>query len=74
MIRYKNYLSPIIIFFIYIFILYFHLGYINQIGFKGDDSFYIEYSARIFDESSDPIMFRPFFYLYGNEHYMKIRL
>ena len=66
MIRYKNYLFPIIIFFIYIFILYFHLGYINQIGFKGDASFYIEYSARIFDESSDPIMFRPFFYLYGN--------
>jgi hypothetical protein len=66
MIRYKNYLSPIIIFFIYIFILYFHLGYINQIGFKGDAAFYIEYSSRIFDESSDPIMFRPFFYLYGN--------
>jgi hypothetical protein len=42
------------------------LDYVSQIGFGGDASFYIEYSARVFDKSSAPIMFSPFFYLYGN--------
>ena len=65
MTRYKNYFFSAVIFLIYIFIFYFHLGNVTQTGFVGDASFYIEYSARIFDESSDPIMFRPFFYLYG---------
>ena len=66
MTKYNNYLFSALIFLVYIFLLYFHLGYVSQIGFNGDSSFYIEYSARVFDRSSDPIMFRPFFYLYGN--------
>ena len=66
MTKYNNYLFSGLIFLAYIFLLYFHLDYVSQIGFGGDASFYIEYSARVFDKSSDPIMFRPFFYLYGN--------
>ena len=66
--KYKFQLFSVAVFFIYIFLLYFHFDYIDKIGFGGrsDAGFYIEYATRIFDPSSDPIMFRPFFYLYGN--------
>ena len=64
--KYKFQLFSVTVFFIYVFLLYFHFGYIDKIGFGGDAGLYMEYSRRVFDPSSDPIMFRPFFYLYGN--------
>ena len=64
--RYKFQLFSVTVFFIYVFLLYFHFSYIDKIGFGGDAGLYMEYARRVFDPSSDPIMFRPFFYLYGN--------
>lgn len=44
----------------------FHLHYVKEIGFRGDANYYIEYSARLFENNFEPLMFRPFYYLYGN--------
>jgi hypothetical protein len=47
-------------------VILFHLHYIKQIGIHGDANYYIEYSSRLFEKDFEPLMFRPFYYLYGN--------
>jgi 4-amino-4-deoxy-L-arabinose transferase-like glycosyltransferase len=66
MLKYKLNTNYPIIILISLAVILFHLSYIKELGFSGDATYYIEYSSRLFEKDFEPLMFRPFYYLYGN--------